>query len=153
MLPMPMLPIPIGNQARVVSRKVRYVRKGKLRALCELRARQFDIGLGYWIFSHCRPRIASDGEKQKSIAFGKFPDIFGADIDLVRPHKSPVPDANHAEEIAVVQLLPIWLVEIAGAVEDSPLASVELNIDLVTVERSRRNYVMQRFHFSATDRF
>jgi len=73
---------------------------------------------------------------------GELPDVFRTDVDLVRPHERTIPDTNHAEEVVVIQLLPIWLVEVAGAVEYAALAGVEFDIDFVPVERPCRDNVV-----------
>ena len=81
-----------------------------------------------------------------SVALGVLPDVFRTDVDLLRPHERTMPDTNHAEEVDVIQLLPIWLVEIAGAVEYAAFAGVEFDIDFASVERFCRDNVVQHIH-------
>ena len=87
-----------------------------------------------------------DGERGQSVALGELPDVFRANVNLIWPHERAIPDANHAEEVVVFQLPPIWLVKVAGAVEYAALAGVEFDIDFVPVKRPCRDNVMQCIH-------
>ena len=97
------------------------------------------------VLAHSRLRFTGR-QTRKSVALGEFPDVFRTDVDLVRPHERTIPDANHAEEVVVFQLPPIWLVKVAGAVEYAALAGVEFDIDFVPVKRPCRDNVMQCIH-------
>jgi len=97
----------------------------------------------------------SIGSRQKSsgVSFGEFPDVLWSDVYLARPHECAISDKHLIKERLVFQSPPIGFVEIARTVENGLVAGVEYDIDLVTVQRLRGHYVMQRFHrtFSAED--
>ena len=77
---------------------------------------------------------------------GEFPNVLWTDVDLTRPDECPVSDEHLVEERLVVQTPPVRLVEIPRAVEYGLVAGVELDIDLVAVQRLCGHYVVDDFH-------
>ena len=82
----------------------------------------------------------------KSISLGEFPDVFRTDVYLVWPNERAVADKHLAEEVLVVQSLPVGLVQIARTIENAAFAGVKHDIDLVAVKRLRRDNIVYRFH-------
>ena len=82
------------------------------------------------------------------MANGEFPDVFGTEVDLIRPNDRAVTDKSLFEEFRVVKALPIGFVEIARAINDAFLPVVEFDIEPVAIQRLNRNYIVNHFHVS-----